>query len=330
MIQTKDIVFICDDNYCLPTAVCIQSIIDYMEGKGGLTIHVCTFGLSEDNRNLINRLNNYSNDIRIAIDLFIKSDYENVLANVNQKSHVTPTALIKFELANYFNSIDTLLYLDSDIIIKGDISSLLQIDISDYYLAASYEFWEHLRRIRYTLNRTVSKNFYFNSGVMLLNLRKLREDNIPDELWCYKIYKAKTRLMDQESLNVVCGSAVKPLSVIWNYNPIFFEDYYVKELNKVYGEQFENAAEAEEATRIIHFVGKADKPWVYEGSRKRNYWDRAYAQLGTERTVELKKYVAEKRTKKQALKEKIFNNGLWGAICFILNRITHRHNRLYL
>ena len=217
--MTKDIAFICDDNYCLPTAVCIQSIVDNYLSRDILNIHVCTFGLNQQNNKRINCLG--SENVKVIINVFNEKCLESQLKTILQKSHVTPTALIKFELPNYFSDLDTILYMDSDIVVKSDFLELLQLKIDNYYLAASSEFFEYLRMIQNSLRRKPSDLFYFNSGVMLLNLRKMREDHISDMLWDYKLNKTKTKLMDQESLNAICSSNTLHLPIKWNFNPIF-------------------------------------------------------------------------------------------------------------
>ncbi len=317
--MTKDIVLICDDNYSFPTAVCVQSIVDNVNKNLQLNVHVCTFGLTLVNEQMIKKIS--SPNIKVEVNVFDKREYESKIHSVSQKSHVSPAALIKFELANYFTDLDSVLYLDSDIIIKGDLTELLNTDVSDYYIAASYEFWKHINRLMYSLQRSMSSDFYFNSGVMLLNLKKYREDNIPDKLWYHKLNMTKTKLMDQESLNSVCGSKVLPLSVKWNFNPVFLDNRFLKEIRKVYGEAYSTPEDLEENIRIIHYVGAADKPWVYKNAKMRSYWDSAY--FNTHIGIKLQ----DKELDQESFLNYSFNRvkkyGVWGSICYLLYKIQY-------
>lgn len=321
--MTKDIVLICDDNYCMPTAVCIQSIIDNISRDfTQLTIHVCSFGLSGEN---VSKLQSLSTErIIVFVDVFNEAQYKEKINSISQKSHVTPSALIKFELANYFKQIDTLLYLDSDIVAKADLSELLKLDIGESYLAASYEFWRHLIRINYTLKRTVSHEFFFNSGVMLLNLKKMREDDVPEKLWFYKLNRAKTTLMDQESLNAVCSSMAFHLPVKWNFNPYFLKQRFIPELNKVYGTDYKTIEQMEDDAYIIHYVGAADKPWKYESAQLRKYWDNAYMNAGYNKQLDLKIAEIPELSRFESIKIKIKTYGLAGFVCFIINKILKK------
>ncbi|SKB36421.1 glycosyltransferase family 8 protein [Macellibacteroides fermentans] len=271
--MTKDIVLICDDNYVMPTQVCIQSIIENMDLDFELTIHVCTFSLSHNN---VVRFHNMSRDkVNVLTHILNYEKYEDKIKQIAQKSHVSPSALIKFELSQIFNELDTILYLDSDIIVKKDITQLLSINLSDYYIAAAYEFWKYIENKMYHWGQNIG-GFFFNSGVMLMNLSKIRQDNIREQLWYYKINLAKSTLMDQESLNYVFKKAVYPLSIVWNFNPAFRDNNYIKHINRIYNKDYSCLEELESRVRIIHYVGTDDKPWIYKTAKMRKYWDACY------------------------------------------------------
>lgn len=314
--MTKDIVLISDDNYFLPTIVCIRSIIDNAcLIDGDFVIHVCSFSLLGEN---INKLRALSTDrINVVVDLFNADDYSDKINQISQKTHVTPTALIKFELPHYFDHLDSLLYLDGDIIVKDNLGSLLSQDVDSYILAATYDFLCHFNRIRYTLHRTVSDEFYFNSGVMLLNLKKMRELNIPDKLWDYKINKSKTKLMDQESLNAVCGYSVLHLPIKFNFNPRFFGAQFVKEINKVYDTDYTNETDLSKDIRIIHYVGHIDKPWIYEDAKMRTYWDDSYGKIEWGDSLALISSSKKKISTMTMIRDKIRNHGIFGTLCYL-------------
>lgn len=324
-MNRKHIALITDDNYCLPTAVCIQSIISSLSDNIDIVIHVCTFGLNDYNTN---KLTNLSNEkTTVIVDTFNIDNYRDKLSLVNQKSHVSPTALIKFELPNFYSNIDTLLYLDGDIIVKGDLSALLNIDLECKYMASSFEFWTYITAVKYTLKRTVP--FYFNSGVMLMNLRKMREDKITEKLWFHKLNSTKTKLMDQESLNAVCASNSLSLPVKWNFNPIFAEEGYVRYINKLYGTKYRNVQELLDDVCIIHYVGKSDKPWIFKGARLRKYWDESNRKMPHPETLLLKEAIEPSCTLCSSLVKKIKDHGIIGTILYIVYLIKqHRYKRI--
>lgn len=316
-MSKKHIALITDDNYCLPTLVCIKSIINHCSESCNYIIHVCTFGLEASNIIKFQELS--TTNVSVVVDLFNDIQYEEKLKKISQKTHVTPTALIKFELSNYYSYLDKLLYLDGDIIIKDNIDELLSLDISDYYLAASYEFWAYLTAIQYTFRRKIS--FYFNSGVMLLNLKAMRENNISDLLWDYKLHHTKTSLMDQESLNAVCGKNTFPLPIKWNFNPVFLNYQNLSCINRIYGSKYVSVNELENDVRIIHYVGKSDKPWVYRNATLRKYWNECYISLKDLEQINLVDYIPPQRTAIAKLVEKIKQHGFIGTFLYFIFKI---------
>ena len=88
----------------------------------------------------------------------------------NYKNSWTYMVLMRAALHRVFPNLDRILSLDVDTIVAKDISELWDLPLDDYWLAAAKEPFKS----RYRL--------YVNCGVMLLNLRKLRDDGKGDEL----------------------------------------------------------------------------------------------------------------------------------------------------
>lgn len=319
------IVLICDDAYVMPTRVCIQSILDNSGVSNGLRIYVCSFALSQENVRALEGMSTQT--IPVSVKILSRAAVEDKIRRVSPKTHVSTAALIKFELPNYFPELDQVLYLDSDIVVKGNLGELLQMDISNAYLAASFEYLVHFQNIRYNLHRDRGEEFYFNSGVMLLNLRKMREDQLSDRLWDYKLNHAKTKLMDQECLNAVCHSAVRPLSVKWNFNPFFLDHEDVREINKVYAEAYPSSEKLFEDVRILHYVGAEDKPWIYETATLRSYWQAEYDRLEETEPLRLQSGTGNKRGLWVRLTERVQAHGVIGLFCALRFKLERKCRR---
>ena len=320
----NNIALICDDNYCLPTAVCIQSIIDNVPSTSNTLVHVCTFGLTDANQKMILDLS--CEKVKVIINRFYQKDYSHLLSQVNQKTHVSTAALIKFEIANYFSELERILYLDSDIIIKNDISSVFATDISQSYLAASFEFWNFLNYRNYSFKKDYHVDFYFNSGVMLFNLDKMRSDNVSKKLWDYKINHAKTPRMDQESFNAICGPSAVHLSIKWNFNPTFASEKNIIHINNIYHEQYASLNDLLNDVYIIHYVGEKDKPWEYATAHMREYWDAAYKKANLNLPLNQKTYISQPSVKKmiRLLSDAKKQYGVKGAFCYLTNILLRR------
>lgn len=325
--MNDSLVFITDDKYVMPTVVAIKSIEQsaIVFGKE-YNVNICAFSLSSSSINIFHSLDSIY--IHINLCIIERKAYERRMNQINQNSHVTPTALLKFELPNIFNDQDKILYLDSDIIVKGDLSELFNMELGNDYIAASYEFWKFLlNKYTYKSNDDSVSTFYFNSGVMLMNLKSMRENGIPDKLWECKINKYNNRdnkkfaLMDQDVLNEVFGQKKIPLPIKYNCNCKFVNEKYIRDINKVYGTKYDKTNEIYDDAVVIHYVGKEDKPWIYQDAALRELWDQYY-QKTCYGAVELNRTTTERNLRyfANALKRSVEIRGIIATIKYIVDK----------
>lgn len=276
--KVNHIAYICDDKYVLPTIVSIQSLIDSLNKNDvKYIVHVCAVSLKQYNIDLLNSLDN--DVVHVDVKIIDVRLYANKLNRINRKTHVSNSALIKFELANIFYELDSILYLDSDVIIKKDLDYIFNLSIDEYYLAAVKEYWKIYNNFYDGIDK---ENLYFNSGVMYLNLNKLRNDNISNKLWdaklkCFNELDGKTVLMDQDAFNKVCNKKCYYLPIMYNCDPkltLGWADW--KLLNKEYGVDYKNGNDLFNDVVILHYLGKKDKPWKYKNCTRGDVWLKEY------------------------------------------------------
>lgn len=107
---------------------------------------------------------------------------------------------------------DKVLYIDTDAIVRKDISNVLKYDISDCYAAGVKDYGIYDDNI---IERYGIKGKYINSGFVLFNLKKIREDNIKDK-WFDLINEKKLVFPDQDALNIVCQHSEIYLPSMYN------------------------------------------------------------------------------------------------------------------
>ena len=167
--------------------------------------------------------------------------YKDVLDNsVNENDRCTPYAMLRL-LVGYFDMPDKLLYLDTDTIINNDISDMYNTDISNYELAAVTDI--------------LFKNFvydfdYFNSGVMLLNVKKLKETGALDKALKLCRYK-KMSFLDQDAIN---KAVKKRLHLSWKCNWFRNKCKYHSDII------IHHLCNARQKDKIMHRI----KPWETE------------------------------------------------------------------
>ena len=102
-------------------------------------------------------------------------------------------------LQNIIRNESKILYLDCDTLIYKDLKEVYNYNIRDFYYVGGYE------------GKPITKygnnlSDFINSGVMLINLDKLRNDNIFDKIIEFLKQNNNTlNFLDQDAINVVCN-----------------------------------------------------------------------------------------------------------------------------
>ena len=97
------------------------------------------------------------------------------------------------------------LSLDIDVVINEDISELWDIDMSDYYLAGVPE-----------PDRTEkSSDVYINFGVVMMNLDKIRDTGVDDEI-ISSLNKNRWGCPEQDAFNHFCKPYIFALDPMYN------------------------------------------------------------------------------------------------------------------
>ncbi|MDR1190577.1 MAG: glycosyltransferase [Verrucomicrobiales bacterium] len=228
-----EIVFITDENYALATRVAVRSAMQnaVADSAQPLTVHVICVETTPLTVAKFRALG-----ARVI-------EKDNRFAGVGQEHrHVSKAAMWKFDLPKVFPELDRILYLDSDVIVSGDLREFYDLEFAGNYAAMARDISTHDPRY----HEKLGLRDYFNSGVILLNLAAMRHDNIPAQLLEYKI-NTHSIFMDQDAFNMVLGVRVVPVSRIYNVMLHAGRDA-LTELGGM------------ENWRIIHYAARK-KPW---------------------------------------------------------------------
>lgn len=117
----------------------------------------------------LNRVVKSKNSKNRVIKIDVTSLYEKEFGKCkNETAYCTPYTLLRL-LADLVDNIpDKLLYLDIDMMIAKDISTLYNIDISEYEYAA----------VREKYGSKIIRPDYVNAGMLLLNMKKIKETGL--------------------------------------------------------------------------------------------------------------------------------------------------------
>lgn len=239
----------CDDNYVVPTGVTIQSVIANRAPTTQLHFHIMLFEVSVANHQALESF--AGPDVQVSLIDVRAEDFPN--CQVKEGVYWTLPVWFRLRYATFFPEIDKILALDSDMIIREDLTPLWDTDISDVYVAAVPSGQDPDEVAQY-LNLPRIKGICLNPATSLMNLRKFREDNIEQK--CFDFLNAnyaRLHFNEEDILNNVLQDQRRPISSRWNRMPL---DFYAR-LGK---ESYRKLKAEQEEAAILHF-GCRSKPW---------------------------------------------------------------------
>ncbi len=225
-------------------------------------IYVITTGLSEKETERFYEFKGNKTDVHL-IKVSLKK-----LEGMQQYGLVSITAYLKFDLPELIPHLDKLLFLDGDIIVQKDLCELFKTDIRECYASA-------VKGIGMIDNHLNLKN-YFNSGVMLLNLKLMRENKTSGELLNIGRLVGNLKFMDQDCFNILFNNKVKYLPIKYNctYNLFLkYKDKFTADfINSFYETNYLSMEDIKKDSCIMHFVSY-EKPWIYSDAVYAGEWD---------------------------------------------------------
>lgn len=269
------VALITDDSFVMPTCVTIVSLFKSRKPDTQYDVYVVTPGLKSRQKKVLRSIAEDGCSIHIVkgdLDKFARLHKdENSVAHLS----ASKAAMLKFDLPNLFLQLDKMLYLDGDIIVRGDLSELYLTDLGEHYLAAAHDTGK-----MYSKNPMVLKfPGYFNSGMMLLNLRKMREINATEKFMAAKAAMTGKSLMDQPAFNEVCDQHVLHVNSKWNYLAINLdragEKWNIGQLNDLLHTSYTDKAAFRNDAVVIHYSSK-DKPWKCHVGPWTDLWYKYY------------------------------------------------------
>lgn len=257
-------VYITDEGYAMPTCVSISSLIFSMDESDVAKIYIICDMLSDLAKERFILLGN--SKVRIELIEMQSGEYRKLArANIREEdTHVTGTALFKFRLAEILQQEDKVIYLDGDTLVQKSLRGLYDHGLEDYYVAAVNDMLDMDAAGHLILAKRIGldREDYFNSGVMLLNLKKMRTDAVADKLVEYR-KSGINYFMDQDALNAVLGRRRLKLPYIYNFMSTVTDAYDADMISeKFFAQPKDSIEELIDAAVVLHLTGTR-KPWKY-------------------------------------------------------------------
>lgn len=218
--------------------------------------------LNEENRNNLAKLVEDYPNFEMEFK-FMKQSLDMITDRIENRlrsDYFTMTIYFRIFIPDMYPEYDKAIYIDSDIIVPGDISELYDTDMHDNLIGVvtdgSVNDVPELQRYM-TESLGLKLGDYFNSGMLLMNMKELRNVHLAEHfLYLLNKYHFDCVAPDQDYLNSMCYGKIEYLDSCWDAMP-----------NR-------NKPEIENP-KIIHY-NLFDKPWCYDDIQYQDYfWEYA-------------------------------------------------------
>ena len=242
-----------DQNYKYILLVSMHSLLtNCNKNKNFIIYHIlCTPDFNESSTIIFKSLlNKFSHNIQI-----IFYNMGNNFSNCKNK-RFSEAAYYRLLTPVIINS-DRIIHLDGDTLVFSDLEEMFNLNFNDNYILGIYDYLSG--GVDYL---GIKSNIYINSGVILLNLKKIREDKKTIEF--VNLTKSNIKIYDQTVINFVLYPKIGRLPskyAIFNFEDTADIKLYVNCLRTKI-----NLKEIEDALKkpvIIHNVLCYPKLWFF-------------------------------------------------------------------
>lgn len=292
LMPVVPVVFAADGNYVPMLTATIHSMLANASPDYYYDIVVLERGISGEDQRIMRQV--YAKPGKVSLTFYnvgcIVESYD--LATNN--AHISIETYYRFLVQELLPHYDKVLYLDSDLIVQGDVSQLFETELGNNLLAAvrDLDFLGNInmkdgKRMQYAKTVLGMKDpyAYFQAGVLVLNTAAMRSFHGVEE-WLKLAGDPRYIYNDQDILNAECEGRVHFLDYRWNVMTDCagrIANVFSYAPNDVY----EAFLESRKDQLITHYAG-FEKPWKFKHcDRSALYWKYARQTPFYERLVRM-------------------------------------------
>lgn len=262
--NTAHIVYASDDKFAEILGVSMVSLYENSKDMDDIIVYILDSGISAVNKQ---KLNSVAVDYHCSVPVWIRA--KDISRELSMEVAVDRGSLSQyarlFVSSDLPKNLERVLYLDCDIIVNKSIRELWNIDLRGKTIAALMDAFSKYYRVNIDLQ---PNDIMFNSGVMLIDLKRWKEKKVEQRLMKFISSKnGKIQQGDQGALNSVLSHDTYCIEPRFNSVTIFY-DFTYKEMQiyrrppKFYTEEQVN--EAVKVPNIIHFTTSflSKRPWM--------------------------------------------------------------------
>lgn len=279
-------IYVClasDDNYVQLASVAIASIIK-SNIQDPIEFFFLDSGLCSENKEILKKQVEEKNKKITFVSVLSELENLKKLGANAQGRYQSFAAYARFYVIDKLpDYVDKLLYVDCDTCMCSSLQELFEDDLQGNWLGAVIDILPdfHKKAIEFD-----EKDLYFNSGVLLFNVIKWRENDVLRKIEAHIAFqKCRYSFHDQDIINIVCKGKIKRLNPRYM---VFLPEYSwgvsrILQLTDLRVDAYYSDDEIKEAAEnpcIIHYVESIfGRPW-YKACHSRCFdrWLQALAE----------------------------------------------------
>ena len=259
-----DIVFHSSDLFASILYVSIYSIIKNNKDTN-LKFHIIEHEITEEKKELLEKLCTSNN---ASVVFYPMPDFHTFGLEIKQvRKRWVFDSFSRLYLGSLLpKEVKRVLYLDCDVICDGSLKELYEMDLGDSIVAGVCDC---LSKYYYDFFHLYDGNQYHNSGMLLIDLEKYREENIESKVTKFmNDNNGYVFFMEQTVVNCVLKGKFKTIDLKYNYYSMAAKLSYskLKMLRHPYNYYSkEEYLAARENPLIIHYTSSfflVNRPWV--------------------------------------------------------------------
>ena len=217
-----EILLVSDTNYASYLATTLVSILKNAASDDILRFHIVDGGMTQDDINKIEQLKS----VRDFEAIYYRPNIDEYLKYFRKDIDRFPVVVnYRLFLAKYLpETLDKIIYLDVAVIVLKSLRDLWETPLDGAFVAAIPDENIDMRHVK---RLPLPDDYqYFNSGILLFNLKKWRDENILEQLLdvCVEI-RDLIKLPDQDVLNVYASrTRYQKLPRRWNCHPRSYDE----------------------------------------------------------------------------------------------------------
>lgn len=274
-----NILYTLNDKFVPQVATSIYSVMDNNKEMDVIHFYIFSYGIVDDNKEKLTQMvHDFDREITIieidSIHKYFDFDFDTFGWN--------PVILARLALDKILPlDVDRIIYLDGDTVVRGSLQDFWSTDMKDSCLGGCVEPTVDKKRKE---SLGISQ-IYINSGVLLINLKLWRRDNIGEKIiQYYKESGGRLFAPDQDAINGYLKEKIFSIPIKYNFSNTFnFYPYRI--IKKLLGNDkditLQEYNDAKQNPVIIHYLGE-ERPWRknnthkyradFEKYLKKTYW----------------------------------------------------------